>query len=161
MKKLILASAFALLGITSLNAQSSGYPKLGFHLGLPVGDAGDWYSFNVGVDAAYLWTVAPNFDLGLATGYSHYLVKSDYDDVIDGAGLIPIAATAKYTVAPNFFLGADLGYGLFTNEGAEGGFYFQPKIGYESGMTEFYLAYKSVSNNGSIGSINVGINFKL
>lgn len=161
MKKLFLAAAFAVLGVSAVNAQS-GYPKLGFHIGLPVGDAADGYSFNVGVDAAYLWNVAPSLDLGLASGYSHYFLKSEYKDMgYEDVGLIPIAATAKYTVAPNFFIGTDLGYGIITNEGADGGFYFQPKVGYESGKTEFYLGYKGVSNDGTLGSINLGVGFKL
>lgn len=161
MKKLFFAGAFALLGAVSLNAQSSGYPKLGFNLGLVTGDAADFYSFNAGADVAYLWNLGSGFDLGLASGYSHYFVKSEYKDLSDGTGMIPIAATAKYTVAPNFFLGADLGYALFTVKGSEGGFYYQPKIGYESGNTEFYLGYKGISNNGTLSSINVGVAFRL
>lgn len=161
MRKLFLAGAFALLGAVSVSAQASGYPKLGFHVGLLTGDAADVYSFNAGADVAYLWNMGSGFDLGLTSGYSHYFVKSDYSDYVDGSGVIPIAATAKYTVAPNFFLGADLGYALDTAKDSDGGFYYQPKVGYESGNTEFYLAYKGISNNGSIGSVNVGVAFKL
>lgn len=156
MKKLFLAAAVAVLGITAANAQTDGGFRLGAHVGLPMGDAADVFSLNLGVDAGYMWNVAPNFELGIATGYSHYMVKSDYSDIVDGAGLIPIAASGQYNIDGGFNIGADLGYGLFTNEGAEGGFYYQPKIGYNVGAGNVYLGYKGVSNDGSINSLNLG-----
>lgn len=163
MKKLLLTAAFALLGFTTANAQSTGYPKLGVHVGLPVGNAGNFSSFNVGVDGAYLWSMGSNFDLGIATGYTHYLGKEENGLEYNDFGYIPVAATAKFTVAPNFFIGTDLGYGFFVSENAEGGgFYYQPKLGYERGKTEFYLGYKGISDEGaSIGSATLGVAFKL
>lgn len=164
MKKFILTGVLTLMGV--LISAQSGYPKLGIHIGIPTGDTSDVVSFNAGVDAAYMWNVAPSLDLGLATGYSHIFAK-DFDigfgtfEVPD-FGFIPLAGTAKYTVAPNFFLGADLGYAFFVGEDADGGgFYYQPKVGYESGKTEFYFGYKGISDAGTISFINLGINFRL
>lgn len=70
MKKLFLVGAIALFG--AVNAQTTGGFKLGAHVGLPVGDAAEGLDFNAGVDVAYTWRVAPNFDLGITSGYSHY-----------------------------------------------------------------------------------------
>ena len=110
MKKLFLVGAIALFG--AVNAQTTGGFKLGAHVGLPTGDAADFLGLNAGVDLAYTWKVAPNFDLGITTGYSHYFVKSDYSDFIDGNGMIPVAATAQYNFGNGPFLGVDLGYVL-------------------------------------------------
>lgn len=43
----------------------------------------------------------------------------------------------------------------------KGGFYYQPKVGYQQPDWELYLGYKGVSDNGNIGSVNLGFNFKL
>lgn len=151
MKKIILASAIALCG--ALSAQS-GF-KLGAHVGIPVGDVSDFYGFTAGVDASYMWPVAAEFNLGLATGFSSYFLKSDF--IGDNLNLIPIAASAQYKVSPQFSLGVDLGYGVFTNEGADGGFYYQPKVAYHFGPSEVHLAYQGVSvEGGSVSAINLG-----
>ena len=68
MKKLFLVGAIALFG--AVNAQSAGNFKLGAHIGLPVGDAADGYSFVAGADVAYMWPVAAEFNLGVASGYN-------------------------------------------------------------------------------------------
>jgi len=158
MKKIFLVGAIALCG--ALSAQT-GF-KLGAHVGIPVGDAGDVYSFTGGVDAAYMWPVAAEFNLGVATGAQMWFGK---DIEVPGFGtikaenstMIPIAASGQYRVSPEFSLGVDLGYAFFTEEGADGGFYYAPKAAYHFGPSEVNLSYRGVSaNGGSISSINLG-----
>lgn len=165
MKKFILAAAFAVLGVTAVNAQSTGNFKLGAHVGIPVGDAADGISFNLGADVAYVWNIAPNFELGIASGYSNYFGK-DYtysfngvSYTVDGGnlGIIPLAATGQYNMDGGITLGADLGYAFYIADGADGGaFYYQPKVGYNIGSGNVYLGYKGLSDNGTISSINLG-----
>lgn len=162
MKKSLLLGAFALLGFAA-NAQTTGQLKIGANVGIPVGDASDFSSFTLGLDAAYQWRLAENFDLGIATGYQHFFVKSDWKDAGGSdAGYIPLAASAQYSVSPNFFIGADLGYGFLTGKYASGGgFYYQPKVGYQQSDWELYLGYKGVSkDSNTLGSVNLGFNFK-
>lgn len=179
MKKLLLVAAVALIG-TFANAQE-GHFKVGVHAGLPIGDAGDGYSFNAGVDAAYVFAIADNIDLGVTTGYSHYFGKSTSETIGGGSiggitipqttftfdnpdfGIVPLAATAQYNIDGGFNIGADLGYAFFVGENAEGGgFYYQPKVGYTFGeMSSIYVGYKGVSDNGStLSSINLGYAYK-
>lgn len=90
-------------------------------------------------------------------------VKSDWKDAGGSdAGYIPLAASAQYSVSPNFFIGADLGYGFLTGKYASGGgFYYQPKVGYQQSNWELYLGYKGVSkDSNTLGSVNLGFNFK-
>ncbi|WP_374446186.1 hypothetical protein [Epilithonimonas sp.] len=147
------------------NAQS-GF-SLGAHVGLPTGDASDGYSFVLGVDGAYRWPVAAEFNLGLATGYSAWLgktVKYDYGFGMSGEvkvetlSMVPLAASAQYMLTPQFSLGVDLGYGfLFASGESDGGFYYQPKAAYHFGPSQVNLAYAGVSKNGAtISSINLG-----
>ncbi|AQX02571.1 hypothetical protein [Elizabethkingia anophelis] len=162
MKKSLLLGAFALLGFAA-SAQTTGQLKIGANVGIPVGDASDFSSFTLGLDAAYQWRLAENFDLGIATGYQHFFVKSDWKDAGGSdAGYIPLAASAQYSVSPNFFIGADLGYGFLTGKYASGGgFYYQPKVGYQQSDWELYLGYKGVSkDSNTLGSVNLGFNFK-
>lgn len=162
MKKTLLLGAFALLGFAA-SAQTTGQFKIGANIGVPVGDASNVTSFTIGVDAAYQWRIAENFDLGIATGYQHFFLKSDWKDAgFSDFGYIPLAASAQYSIDPKFFIGADLGYGFATGKNSSGGgFYYQPKVGYQQPNWELYLGYKGVSDNGNIGSVNLGFNFKL
>ena len=158
MKKIFLVGAIALCG--ALSAQS-GF-KLGANIGLPVGDAGDYNSFVAGVDLAYLWPVAAEFNLGVASGYQMWFGKEytiPFLGTIKGAntGMIPIAVAGQYKVAPQFSLGVDLGYAFFTESGSDGGFYYAPKAAYHFGPSEVNLSYRGVSSDGATASsINLG-----
>ncbi|PIE50971.1 MAG: hypothetical protein CSA38_00425 [Flavobacteriales bacterium] len=169
MKKLFLASAIALMGATTVNAQSGNF-KVGAHVGLPVGDLSAAYVFNVGADVSYILNVSENFNLGLTTGYSHYFgeeleVNNSPLLKIPDFGLVPIAVTGEYLFTPKVYLGTDLGYAFFTNadKGADNGaLYYQPKIGYKFGASEVYVGYKGMSKDGeSLSSINLGYAFTI
>lgn len=151
------------------NAQEGNF-KLGAHVGLPMGDIKDYYSLNLGIDAAYMWNVADKFSAGIATGYSTYLAKTyTYSDGVnsfeikgDAAGFIPVAATGQYSLTDDLFLGADLGYAIYTGSGDNnGGFLYQPKFGYQNEKIELYAGYKGISvDGGTFSSINLGFNYK-
>ena len=170
MKKLFLTGALALFGLMNAQKTEPGF-RLGVNAGLPVGDFGKAYSFTAGADLAFLYPLAENFRLGVATGYSHYFgKKTTYDFGMFGKvnytvpdfGAIPVAATAEVTFGDsNVFLGADLGYAFFTkteNGGDSGSFYYQPKLGYSFDKRhDLYFSYKGFTqNSANAGSINLG-----
>lgn len=169
MKKLFLTGALALFGLMSAQKTESGF-RLGVNAGIPVGDFGKFTTFTAGVDLAYLYPLAENFRLGVATGYSHYFGKKTKTDLIlvtlknevPDVGIIPVAATAEYTFGgSNVFLGVDLGYAFFTKKdfkNENGSFYYQPKLGYSFDKKhDLYFSYKGFTrNNISAGSINLG-----
>lgn len=174
MKKLLLIATFALLGTTAVNAQENGF-RVGAHVGLPMGDAGDSYALNAGIDVAYTWMLSDNFELGATTGYSHYFGK---EVTIPGmsfmgvtipsqsykfnVGSIPVAATAQYTFDGGFNVGADLGYAFLTGDADGGGFYYQPKVGYTFAEKHtVYAGYKGISKDGAeLSSVNIGYAIK-
>lgn len=169
MKKLFLTGALALFGLMSAQKTESGI-RLGVNAGIPVGDFGKFTTFTAGVDLAYLYPLAENFRLGVATGYSHYFGKKTKTDLIlvtlknevPDVGIIPVAATAEFTLGDsNVFLGADLGYAFFTKKDLKnenGSFYYQPKLGYSFDKRhDLYFSYKGFTrNNANAGSINLG-----
>lgn len=70
-------------------------------------------------------------------------------------------------------MGADLGYAFATNDGMDGGFYYQPKVGYSGALVDVYGFYKGVSgtnkyevlgveykNDWNIGSVGLGVAYK-
>ena len=169
MKKLFLTGALALFGLMSAQKTESGF-RLGVNAGIPVGDFGKFTTFTAGVDLAYLYPLAENFRLGVATGYSHYFGKKTKTDLIlvtlknevPDVGIIPVAATAEFILGDsNVFLGVDLGYAFFTKKdfkNENGSFYYQPKLGYSFDKKhDLYFSYKGFTrNNISAGSINLG-----
>lgn len=161
MKKFIVVIAIAIFGLSF--GQETGF-KAGAHVGLPMGDASDWSSFNAGLDVGYTFLKNDKFSFGAASGYTMYFGKTetiagiefDYDD----AGFIPLALSGNLSLGENFFLGADLGYAIYVGSGSsDGGFYYQPKLGYKTELMEVYGAYKGISNDGSISSIGLGFNY--
>ncbi len=173
MKKIIFTAAAAFAFAFS-NAQDAGF-KAGIHLGMPIGTSGDSYSFNGGVDAAYMWSVADKFQAGLTTGYSYYAGKEvSTPSITIGAitipgtsvkvngAFIPVAATGQYSFSDKIFGGLDLGYAIYAGDGSgDGGFYYQPKVGYQTEKYEIYASYKGISvDGGSISSVGLGFNYK-
>ncbi len=167
MKKLLLSAiAVAAFG-TAASAQENGGLKAGIHIGAPTGDAGDIYKLNFGADVAYTFDVANKFVAGLTTGYSYYSGKSfdtGFGSVKVNGAFVPVAATGQYSIIPNVFVGADLGYAFYVGDdtgGDSGGFYYQPKVGYQHEFFEVYAAYKGISiDGGTVSSVNLGFAYK-
>ena len=166
MKKLIL-SAVALFAFGFANAQEmDGGFQVGIHVGLPMGDVKDLTSFNAGLDLAYMWPAGEGFEIGAATGYDSWFAK-DYEAfgvTIKGedAGFIPLAGALKYSVTENFFVGADLGYAFYVGDGdANGGFYYQPKVGYQMAEVDVFVGYKGISvDGGTFSAVTLGAAYK-
>ncbi len=164
MKKIFLTMA-AVFAFSFANAQDDGGFKAGIHAGIPMGDAGDLYSFNAGLDVAYMWNVADKFQAGVTTGYSYYAGKAfdtGFGEVKVNGAFIPVAATGQYSFSDSLFGGLDLGYALYSGDGdGDGGLYYQPKVGYQTEKMELYLGYKAVAvTGGSVSSVGLGFNYK-
>ncbi|MEE9362678.1 MAG: outer membrane beta-barrel protein [Cellulophaga sp.] len=169
MKKLLFFAAVAVFGIATSNAQ--GQFKGGASLGLPVGDVSDLYSFNVQLDATYLWEVADSFEAGATLGYSHSFAKTysassggvTIEFKPDAAQFIPVAATGRYGLSDEFSVGLDLGYAIGVNDGNDGGLYYRPRVTYGiSDSIDIVGSYTGVSKDGSsFNTITLGVEFSL
>ena len=173
MKKLFLviivfAFAFNVTAQDTSSTDGSGFIA-GISVGLPVGDAGDGYSFNITVELNFLWEVSDSFDAGIATGYSHSFGDTidlgefgEFD--LDDASFLPIAGAARFNVSDDFILGVDLGYAIgISPDGNDGGFYYAPRLQYGvSDSIDIVAAYRGVSvDGGSFDVITLGIQFGL
>lgn len=169
MKKFLLVAVITVCSFANLNAQGI---ELGLSGALPIGDAGDGYSFGVILDGSYLFEVADGILVGPTTGVMHYFgstedldtgfgtVEVDFDD----ATFIPIGATGRVMLGDAFYFGADVGYGIgVAPDGNDGGFLYRPRTGYMVGeKVAISLSYSGVSfDGGSFTSINGGVAIKL
>ncbi|NKI26359.1 hypothetical protein HCG49_07265 [Arenibacter sp. 6A1] len=168
MRKVLLIAVLALFGF-SVSAQE-GF-KVGVIAGLPVGDAADLSSFNLGLDVVYHWEVSDSFRLGVATGFTNAFGKemtfndggSSFTIDMDDVQFLPIAVSGRVLATEELSIGADLGYAVGINEFNDGGFYYRPIIGYNVGeKTELNFSYSGVSlDGGSWSTINLGVLFTL
>ncbi|RIA09563.1 outer membrane protein with beta-barrel domain [Flavobacteriaceae bacterium MAR_2010_72] len=173
MRKLLLVIVVVAIGLTASAQTSSASDRGGFNagisLGLPIGDAGDGWTFNVTLDLNHLWNVSDAFDAGIATGYAHSFGDTidlgEFGEIdLDDASFIPVAAAARYRVSDTFTLGADLGYAIgISPDGNDGGFYYAPKVQFGvSDSIDIVGAYRGVSvEGGSFDVITLGVEFKL
>ncbi|MES2485378.1 MAG: hypothetical protein V4581_05425 [Bacteroidota bacterium] len=145
--------AFTVIGF----AQQDGF-RLGAHGALPIGKASDVSSFNVGADASYLWQVHEIVAIGVATGYSTYLGKKDFDNY----SFVPVAFSGRVKQGESLFYTADVGYAIALQDGADGGLYYQGKIGWTNSKLDIFIFYKGVSSDGnSLDCIGAGLAFKI
>ena len=214
MKKVLVLAAFAVFGLTTVNAQEdSTVDKVveqakngGFYVGANLGisllnssvtnaypynnDVDDFGSFNFGFDAAYLFEVMDNLEVGMLIGYTHYVAEGEYyngdfndeGDLIyvkfEDASFVPISTTARYYFADRkFFGGLDLGYAIKVagDDDVEGGLFLRPKFGFNLGAVTLIASYQRVGsgvdysdNNGNnyyslseFSSFNVGAEFNI
>ena len=169
MKKLLLVVALAVFGMGTSFAQ--GQFKIGANAAIPVGDAGDAYTFGVAADFAYLFEVADMVWIGPQASYFHYFGDDVEIDTgigtisgeVEDAAFIPIAASGRVGFGEAFYVGADLGYGIgISPDGNDGGFYYRPKAGYNFGTVGIIASYSGVSSDGfTFSSINFGVEFGL
>lgn len=165
MKKLFLLSVLAVFGFT-VNAQDSsssasgGSFKVGANLALPIGDAGDVSTISIGLDAAYLFGISEQFDLGPAIGFTNAIMDSDFD-YLDDVQFLPIAAAGRYNINSNMYVGADIGYAIGINDGNDGGFYYRPRFGYNfTDLIGVNASYTGISaDGGDWSTIGIGVEF--
>lgn len=157
MKKLIILLVFVFSG-TLANAQIN----LGLSAGLPSGDFSDAYSLSFHLDGSYLAEVSDDFLVGGATGLLYVLGDTVGPIEFEDLGYIPIAGAARYVISDKITTGADVGYAIgISPSGIDSGFYYAPKALYNfSENVSAVLAYRSVSNNGSLSFLTLGVEFK-
>ncbi|HQA73115.1 hypothetical protein [Flavobacterium sp.] len=167
MKKL-----FLFIGLVSINfifaqqneidiTPNNSWLKAGITAGIPVGDASNFSTFNLGLDLRGQYLFNPNFGIGLASGYTHYFAKNDFDDF----GIIPVAGFARYYFTKSgIFIGTDLGYGFLSNvDNNEGGMYLNPHLGYHNRDWNIYAFYQNTiaQNNTNLQSVGVGVTYNI
>lgn len=187
MKKVILLTALVVFGLTNSSAQEDVVEKAksgSFYLGANVGfslisdsyyysdsNNDDYGSFNFGFDAAYLFELIDNLEVGGLVGFTQYIAKGSYwngetnnngNSLVyvdfEDASFIPVAASARYYFGDHrFFGGLDLGVAINVAGDANTGFYARPKFGFDLGVIALIASFQSISG-GQDYSDNNGVN---
>ena len=135
--------------------------KAGLTAGIPVGDADNVSTFNLGLDLRGQYLFNPNFAIGLASGYTHLFAKEGIDDF----GVIPAAGFLRYYFTRSgIFIGSDLGYGFLTNvNDNDGGLYVNPQVGYHNRDWNIYAFYQNTfaENDLDLSSVGVGVTYNI
>lgn len=148
MKQLIFAFIFTFLG-TTLCAQE-GF-KIGAQAGLPLGDYNDLVGVVIGADMGYMWAPNKIFDLGIKAGIIHGFAEKFKAETVTvklpSIQFAPLAASVRIWPSRSFSLGGDVGQAFGLNEGNDGGLYYRPQIGFQTGaQSEFNFSYTAIQN---------------
>ncbi|WP_218599366.1 transporter [Polaribacter sp. NJDZ03] len=166
MKKVLLVAFVAIMGVSTINAQE-GVLNGGVNVGIPTGDANDFYGAALGAELNYMFPVADGFTLGPSVQYAHFFGK-DIDTAlgtveVSDASYLPISGAARFNVSDKFVVGANLGYAVGLSEDLDGGFYYRPVVGYKIGnTTQLNVSYSGISNDGlEMNNVSLGVMFGL
>ncbi|WP_166382061.1 transporter [Polaribacter sp. 11A2H] len=166
MKKVLLVAFVAIMGVSTINAQE-GVLNGGVNVGIPTGDANDFYGVALGAELNYMFPVADGFTLGPSVQYSHFFGKDqDFGGVTfetSDASYLPISGAARFNVSEKFVVGANLGYAVGLSEDLDGGFYYRPVVGYKIGdTTQLNISYSGISNDVlDMNNVSLGVMFGL
>lgn len=136
-------------GLEDINEDNS-WLKAGLLIAAPSGEVSNYSSFIFGLDLAAQLMRTDNFGLGIATGYSNYLKKSDapaFQGLNDGFGAIPLGIMFRYyPQQEGLFVGTDLGYTFLTGVTSEnkGGAYVRPQLGYHNYSWNIFAYYNHI-----------------
>jgi len=165
MKKLLIVAFVTIMGVGVVNAQE-GVLNGGLNVGVPTGDANDFYGLTLGAELNYMYPVADGFTLGPSIQYSHFFGKdvevfggSSID--ISDASFLPISGAARFNVSDKFVVGANLGYAIGLSEDLDGGFYYRPVVGYKiDDTTQLNISYSGILNDGlEMNNVSLGVMF--
>lgn len=165
MKKLVLSIVLSAFVFTA-SAQEGSF-SIGASVGAVTGDISDFFSYSFSVDAAYMFEMSDQFDLGVTASYLSYIGKDKVLGIavdIDNGGFLPLAAAARYKASEKFVLGADIGYAIgIAPSDNDGGFYYRPMIGYNlNARTQITASYSGISTDGStFANFGIGVMFGL
>lgn len=160
-----LFTAFTITSLLTLNAQEL---KSNLSVGIPVGDVSDGYNVNVNFEFVYLWNITNQVQLGVATGYSHFVGDSFEAQglklKVDDAGFLPINTTFRFNATAKTSLSLDFGYAFgLSPDGNSGGFTYAPKMYYKLDKSfDLYVSYKAIQvDANAFSSICFGVEFNL
>ncbi|MDD3457899.1 MAG: hypothetical protein PHO74_00220 [Weeksellaceae bacterium] len=170
MKKMILSVVLTIASLSALNAQEG--LKGGAYLGIPSGNSTDYFGLNYGVFAAFHYPVFENLHLGATAGVDFFSGKDvpGTNQKFKGFTVLPIGVSGQFNLSDEFFATVDLGFALSLSKDYTGGFFFQPKGGWQNEFVQVFFFIKNISseldtatefkNFSSITSIGVGGAYK-
>jgi len=128
--------------------------KIGAQAGLPIGEINDQIGVVVGADVGYAWAPNKIFDLGIKAGFIHGFPEKFKSEIVTvelpSVQFAPVAATLRVWPGKVFSFGGEVGHALGLNEGNDGGFYYRPQFGIQTGpQSEINFSYTVIDGDGA------------
>lgn len=158
MKK-ILFLLVMIIGLGEVKAQDEKI-HLSAQAGFPTGTFSNAFNFHFGLEGTYYFLdeVADGLKIGATAGYNLFSSSDDFPNF----DFITLAASGRYDFTEEFFARLDMGFGIGLEEGSNGGFLFEPRVGYSLGKLDVFGYYKRISESiFAITSVGVGVTYKL
>ena len=146
MKKWFFSLCLIVTGLASINAQEG--LKGGGYIGVPSGNSTDYFGLNYGVSASYHYPVFENLHLGAVAGLDFFSGKSitGENKKFKGLALLPIGVSGQFNLSSQIFAMVDLGFAMSLSKDYKGGFFFQPKAGFQDEYFQAFFFIKNISS---------------
>lgn len=159
MKRILLLVAI-FIAIIEVKAQDENIHLSG-QVGFPTGTFGNAFDMHIGLEGTYYFLddIAEGLKIGATAGYNLYTASESSFPNFD---FITLSGSGRYDFNEEFFARLDMGFGIALEDGASGGFLFEPRVGYNFGDFEVFGYYKRISESiFAITSLGVGVTYKL
>jgi len=136
MKKIILSLIISTCFFLYSFGQTANTSKLSFGLdaGVPVGQAANIYSSVFGVSAKLELPVpSSSFNVTITSGFSDFMVKNAYTDIIGNATYVPIEVGGKFYFGNVAYFEGNLGASVNVNSNysaSKAAFMYAPALGF-------------------------------
>jgi hypothetical protein len=170
MKKVVLLMVLTALSVVTFAQTQSeevtsknSWLKLGVNAGVPFGNLSETSNFTLGAELKGQVMSTNHVGLGLTTGYNHFFPKDGFKNF----GTVPLGLFVRYyPQSRGFFAGTDAGYSFITGvDGATGGVYVRPQLGYHNYNWNFFAFYngifRSEENGSSLQYAGIGATYNI
>lgn len=169
MKKISTLIIIVLLAmpLAKLQAQNNRGFETSVHLGIPTEEVEDAINLVFGIDFNYYFiNVAEVLDFGFTGGYINFngeqrLSSGSVNVALPDASFLRVGGSGRLNFNRSTYFALDLGYAIGLDD-IEGGGYYQPKIGFNSGQFSFYVYYQKIYNDArfpNYSSVGVGATY--
>lgn len=136
---------------------------VGVHGGIPLGDEANLFGLAFGASAGYLIALSNQWAIGGRASYNSFSGKeTDFGFETDALSHVTLGAMATYYITSNFGLNASAGYAIAGNEAGKSGLNYLIGLAYNLQKLELLIQYMNLPfGQGNIGSVTLGVNFKL
>lgn len=160
MKKNVLVLVIAFLGFQFSQAQEN-MMSVELQAAIPTGSVfSDVIDAGIGVNFTYYFEEATeDLWIGGRAGYTRFLAAdSDFTPDFD---FFTIGGSGRYNIGNDLFARLDLGYAIGLESETDGGVFFEPRFGYDTGMLDLGLFYQSISESFvSVNSFGLFVGYK-
>ncbi len=166
---ILIAGLFQFAIVKAQSGSQIAEPRLGigFDVGLPTGNFGDFANYGTGGSILYKHPISESLNITGNVGYIRFNGKETIGTLKYRQSFIPIKVGARYFITKNIYGTAELGSSIATANGSGASFIYTPGLGFEipvsnTGSLDIGARYESwTKNTGTLSFVGLraGYNF--